>query len=83
MTTADTVTKRIHVGGLTPSITPAHIRDRFKSFGDVTQVEEMSVDGLGKFGPSEYVRSSIDQYRSTKTIHLLHNTDELCATQKM
>jgi hypothetical protein len=48
MATADIVTKRIHVGGLTSSITPAHIKDRFKSFGNVLQVEEMSEDGLGE-----------------------------------
>lgn len=49
MASADIITKRIHVGGLTPSITPAHIKDRFKSFGNVLQVEEMSEDGLGEY----------------------------------
>lgn len=47
MASSDIVTKRIHLGGLTPNITPAHIKDRFKSFGNVLDVEELGVDGLG------------------------------------
>jgi hypothetical protein len=49
MPSPDIVTKRIHVGGLTPSITTAHIKDRFKSFGNVLDVEEMKADALGEF----------------------------------
>jgi len=48
MAATDIVTKRIHVGGLTPSITPAHIQDRFKSFGTVLNVEELKADALGE-----------------------------------
>jgi hypothetical protein len=48
MAAPDIVTKRIHVGGLTPSITPAHIKDRFKSFGNVLDVEDLKADALGK-----------------------------------
>jgi hypothetical protein len=48
MAATDIVTKRIHVGGLTPSITPAHIEDRFKSFGTVLDVEELKADALGE-----------------------------------
>lgn len=60
MAAPDIVTKRIHVGGLTPSITPTHIKDRFKSFGNVLQVEEMSEDGLGERLPHLQPRSSTD-----------------------
>ena len=42
------VTKRIHVGGLTPNITTQHIRDRFKSFGTVMDVEELMPDVHGE-----------------------------------
>lgn len=45
---ADTVTKRLHIGGITPSITTDHIRDRFRSFGTVHDVEEMGLDALGE-----------------------------------
>jgi len=48
MAAPDIVTKRIHVGGLTPSITPAHIKDRFKSFGNVLDVEDLKADALGQ-----------------------------------
>jgi hypothetical protein len=48
MAATDIVTKRIHVGGFTPSITPAHIQDRFKSFGTVLDVEELKADALGE-----------------------------------
>jgi hypothetical protein len=41
------VTKRLHVAGLTPTITPAHIKDRFTSFGTVTDVEALEPDALG------------------------------------
>lgn len=49
MITPETVIKRIHVGGLTPSITPAHIKDRFKSFGNVLDVEDLKADALGMY----------------------------------
>jgi len=49
MAATDLVTKRIHVGGLTSSITPAHIKDRFKSFGNVLDVEDLKADALGQF----------------------------------
>jgi hypothetical protein len=41
------VTQRLHVAGLTPSITAAHLRDRFAIFGKVGRVEEMAPDALG------------------------------------
>lgn len=44
---ADTITKRIHVGGLVPNITVEHLRDRFRSFGTVLAVEEMGLNALG------------------------------------
>lgn len=43
-----TVSTRLHVGGLTPMITPAHIRDRFSSFGTVREVESLQLDALGQ-----------------------------------
>jgi len=44
----DTVTTRLHIGGLTPQITPDHLRDRFKSFGNVKDVETLADDALGE-----------------------------------
>ena len=41
------VIKRLHVGNLTPSITPTHIRDRFASFGRVIEIEQLGNDALG------------------------------------
>lgn len=43
-----TVTKRLHIGGLTPNITTTHLRDRFKIFGQVDEVEELQPDALGQ-----------------------------------
>ncbi|KAI6029944.1 hypothetical protein BKA83DRAFT_4225758 [Pisolithus microcarpus] len=40
---AEVVTKRLHVSGLTPSITPTDILHRLSTFGPVK-----SLDGLGK-----------------------------------
>lgn len=45
----DTVTKRLHIGGLTPNITSSHLRDRFKIFGQVDEVEQLQPDALGIF----------------------------------
>lgn len=45
---AETLTQRLHVGGLTPSITVDHLRDRFRSFGAVLDVEELGIDALGE-----------------------------------
>lgn len=42
-----TLKKRLHVGGLTPQITPAHLKDRFSSFGVVTDVGDMGPNALG------------------------------------
>jgi hypothetical protein len=43
----ETVTKRLHVGGITPNITTQHLKDRFASFGKVQTVDELAPDGLG------------------------------------
>ncbi|KAI6003136.1 hypothetical protein EDD15DRAFT_2227232 [Pisolithus albus] len=43
MTEETVVTKRLHVSGLTPSITPTDILNRFSTFGSVK-----SLDGFGK-----------------------------------
>lgn len=47
MASSETVTKRLHIAGLTPNITPAHLKDRFGSFGTVSEVEDMALDPLG------------------------------------
>ncbi|GAA5974734.1 hypothetical protein JCM11641_007245 [Rhodosporidiobolus odoratus] len=44
---SELVSKRIHVGGLAPSVTPKELVQRFSSFGTV-QDGEKGVDGLGK-----------------------------------
>ncbi len=43
--------KRLHIGGLTPNITPEHLEARFKIFGQVDGVETLGPDGLGACGP--------------------------------
>ena len=44
---SESVVKRLHVGGITPNITATHLKDRFKSFGTVRDVDELSPDALG------------------------------------
>jgi hypothetical protein len=44
---SEVLVKRLHVGGITPNITTAHLRDRFKSFGTVRTVDELALDALG------------------------------------
>ncbi|KAK7056707.1 hypothetical protein VNI00_002424 [Paramarasmius palmivorus] len=51
---SETITKRLHVSGLTPSLTPADLSARFSSFGNVKSLDGFGlVDGVGnprKFG---------------------------------
>lgn len=47
MTGAETITKRLHIGGLKPEITTVHLKDRFSIFGTVKDVEELQPDALG------------------------------------
>lgn len=52
-----TVVKRLHISGLTPQITQDHLRDRFKSFGTVLDLE---VPGPNAFGePRAFVYLNI------------------------
>lgn len=64
----DTVTKRLHIGGLTPTITLEHLRDRFKSFGTVLEVEETGLNALGEPRPFAYLtlETTPVQYRKCK-----------------
>lgn len=39
-----TITKRLHISGLTPSLTPEDLSKRFSSFGTVK-----AIDGFGAF----------------------------------
>lgn len=47
MASAEIVTKRLHIGGLKPEITPVHLKDGFSIFGTVKDVEELQPDALG------------------------------------
>ena len=44
----ESVTKRLHVGGITQNITTQHLKDRFASFGKVHEVDELAPDAFGK-----------------------------------
>ncbi|ODN88789.1 hypothetical protein L198_06591 [Cryptococcus wingfieldii CBS 7118] len=55
MATQDQVTKRLHISGLKPEITAAHLRDRFSLFGSVSDVEELQPDALGDPRPFTYL----------------------------
>lgn len=52
--TEETITKRLHVSGLTPAITPKDLSQKLGSFGTVTALDGFgTVDALGqpkKFG---------------------------------
>ncbi|WWD16369.1 hypothetical protein CI109_100795 [Kwoniella shandongensis] len=66
-----TVTKRIHIGGLTPSITTAHIKDRFSSFGNVREVEEMKPDGLGQPRPFTFFTIETTPVQLKKCLNIM------------
>lgn len=54
MATEELITKRIHISGLTPALTAAHISQRLSSFGTVKAADGFGLlDGVGnprKFG---------------------------------
>ena len=67
MATEELITKRIHISGLTPALTAAHISQRLSSFGTVTATDGFGLlDGVGnprQFGyvslettPSKFAR---------------------------
>lgn len=67
MASEELITKRIHISGLTPSLTAADISQRLSSFGTVKAVDGFDLlDGVGrprKFGyvtlettPSKFAR---------------------------
>lgn len=43
----DTIRRRLHVSGLTPQINATHLKERFSSFGQVSDVEDLGLDGVG------------------------------------
>ncbi|WVQ93632.1 hypothetical protein IAU59_000708 [Kwoniella sp. CBS 9459] len=72
MVNADTtVTKRLHIGGLTPAITTTHIKDRFASFGTVRDVEEMQPDALGQPRPFTFLTIETTPIQLKKCLNTL------------
>ncbi|WWD09181.1 hypothetical protein V865_007303 [Kwoniella europaea PYCC6329] len=66
-----TITKRLHVGGLTPAITTQHIKERFSSFGVVSEVEELGVDALGQPRPFTFLTLSTTPLQLKKCLNIL------------
>ncbi len=74
----DPITKRVHVGGLIPSITAEHLRDRFRSFGTVTAVEEMGLNALG-----ELAGFAAADDRRTSPLRVPHAADDASAVPQV
>ncbi|WWC99455.1 hypothetical protein V866_006358 [Kwoniella sp. B9012] len=66
-----TITKRLHVGGLTPAITTQHIKERFSSFGVVSEIEELGVDALGQPRPFTFLTLSTTPLQLKKCLNIL------------
>ncbi|OCF59395.1 hypothetical protein L486_02060 [Kwoniella mangroviensis CBS 10435] len=66
-----TITKRLHVGGLTPAITTQHIKERFSSFGVVSEIEELGVDALGHPRPFTFLTLSTTPLQLKKCLNIL------------
>lgn len=52
------VVHRLHVSGLTPTITHDHLRDRFRSFGTVLNLDAPGPDAFGD--PRRFVYLDIE-----------------------
>ncbi|WWC58359.1 uncharacterized protein I303_100899 [Kwoniella dejecticola CBS 10117] len=66
-----TMTKRLHVGGLTPAITAQHIKERFSSFGTVTNVEELKPDAFGQPRPFTFLTLETTPAQLKKCLNIL------------
>jgi hypothetical protein len=77
----ETVTKRLHIGGLTPNITSTHLKDRFKIFGQVDEVEELQPDALGKLAGVTAWISTAYTSRPAQTLRLPHDADNTNSAQ--
>jgi RNA recognition motif-containing protein len=70
------ISKRLHVSGLTPSITPADLSERFGKFGTVKALDGFGLlDGLGaprRFGYVTLETTKPQLARCTSHTRLLH-----------
>ncbi|WVW82063.1 hypothetical protein I302_104068 [Kwoniella bestiolae CBS 10118] len=68
---SDTITKRLYVGGITPAITTTHIKERFSSFGVVSNIEELGPDALGQPRPFTFLTISTTPAQLKKCLNIL------------
>lgn len=55
----ESITKRIHISGLTPAITAKDLSDRLSSFGTVKTIEGFGLlDGVGQ--PRKYAYATLE-----------------------
>lgn len=73
MSSSESITKRLHVGGITPNITTTHLKDRFKSFGTVRTVDELAPDALGTFHQYTVSCDKLLISRPTSSFHFFND----------
>ncbi|KAH9951136.1 hypothetical protein B0H21DRAFT_719729 [Amylocystis lapponica] len=68
----ETITKRLHVSGLTPAITPADLSKRLGSFGTVTALDGFGLlDGVGQPRKFGYVTLETTKPKLARCMNLL------------
>ncbi|KZO92915.1 hypothetical protein CALVIDRAFT_567015 [Calocera viscosa TUFC12733] len=73
--TEEIITKRLHVAGLTPSITAQDLTARFSSFGSVLAVDGLGLlDGVGQPRRFAYVTLLATPTKLTRCMNLLSGT---------
>ncbi|KAH8111794.1 hypothetical protein DFH11DRAFT_1690240 [Phellopilus nigrolimitatus] len=69
------LTKRLHISGLTPQITPADLSARLSTFGTVNALDGYGkVDGLGQVRPYVYVTLETTKAQLAKCLNVLSGT---------
>jgi hypothetical protein len=67
------ITKRLHISGLTPSITQTDLVSRLSSFGTVKDLDGFGkLDGLGQLRKFGYVTLEGTKEQLAKCEHLTH-----------
>jgi len=73
------ITKRLHISGLTPSITQADLISRLSSFGTVKELDGFGkLDGLGQPRKFGYVTLEGTKGQLAKCEPITHNCNDAC-----
>lgn len=79
-----TITRRLHIAGLTAQVTSSHVKDRLGSFGKVSEVEDVAVDALGQSNPWRCLESAaLRACRASAALYVFDSRDDSVTAQEV